>query len=79
MLKWTLGAYEFSVGVQRHQDTEAGQQGHDGSPTITDERQRHADHRLQSADHAGVDEYIHEEGERETARDEPGEGVLRLG
>ena len=58
-------ADELPLRVQRHENTEAGQQGHDRSAAVADQRQRHADHRQQPADHAGVDEHVDEEGERE--------------
>ena len=40
---------QFAVRVDRHEDTEAGQQGHHRCAAVADERQRHADDRQQPA------------------------------
>src|SRR6185437_909262 len=74
--KTTSGAHQLSMGVQAHENTEARQQGHHGSPTVADEGQRYADHRQQSTDHAGVDEYIDKEGQPEAQREQARERVV---
>ncbi len=47
--------------MNRHENTETGQQGHAGGSTETDQWQRHADHRQDTAHHADIDEDIDEE------------------
>ncbi len=64
--------------IQGHQDTEAGQQGHHRSTTVTDQRQWHADHRYQSAHHSGIDEDVDEERQRDAAGEQARESVLRF-
>src|SRR5688572_23548887 len=71
-------SYELSAGMQRHQDTEAGHQGHERSAAVADERQRHADDREQAHDHARVHAGVHEERERDAAREQAGEGIAAL-
>jgi hypothetical protein len=56
----------------------ARQQGHHRCAAVAHQRQRHADHREQAADHAGVDEDVHEEGEREARGEQARERVLHL-
>src|SRR5690348_2693525 len=60
-----LRADQLAMRKQRHEDTEAGQQGHHRSATVADQRQRHAHHGQNAAHHAGVDEDVDEEGECE--------------
>src|SRR6185437_4837136 len=73
-----LTAHELAVRVQRHEDTEACQQGHHRGPPVTDERQWHADHRQESGHHAGVDEHVHEECQSDAACEQARERILSL-
>ena len=57
---------EFPVRIERHEHTEAGQQGHHRRTAVADEGQRHTDHGQQTADHAGVDEHVDKENGGET-------------
>ena len=69
---------ELPMRVEGHQDTEARQQGHHRCAAVTDQRQRHTDNRQQAADHAGIDEHVNEEGERDAAGQQTRERVLRF-
>src|SRR6185437_2260960 len=61
-----------------HQNTEAGEHGHHRASPIADERQRDADDREEPGHHPGIDEDIHEEGQRDAAREQTRERVGRL-
>src|SRR5882757_558008 len=64
--------------VQRHQNTEAGQQGHHRGSAVAYEGKRYADDRKQARNHPCVDEHVDEEGEREASGEQPRKRVLRL-
>src|SRR6185437_2650212 len=67
MDRGTSGAHELPVGVEGHQNTEAGEHGHHRASPIADERQRDADDREEPGDHSGIDEDVHEESQRDAA------------
>src|SRR5918994_4107367 len=77
-IRASLASNEFPMRVERHENTEACQQGHHGCAAIADERERDTDDRQDAAHHAGIDEDIDEEGERDAARQQARESVLRL-
>ncbi len=65
--------------MHRLNNAEAGQQDDSGGAAVADEGQRYAHHRQQAADHAGVDQHVEEERQREGAGDEATEGVAGVG
>src|SRR5580693_1169098 len=72
------GSDELAVGIERHQNSKARQKRDHGGASVADQRQRHADHRQDAAHHAGIDEHVDEEAERDGAPGQPGERVLAL-
>src|SRR6266478_5960626 len=77
-IRMPLRPDEFAVRVQRHQYAEACQQRDHRRTAIADHRQRHADHGQDAAHHAGVDEHVDEEAERDGAARQARKGVLPL-
>src|SRR6267154_4497453 len=73
-----LGSDQLAMRVQRHQYAEARQQGDHRRADIADHRQRHADDRQNATHHAGVDEDVDEETERDGAARQARKGVLAL-
>src|SRR6202051_2044967 len=73
-----LGSNELAVRVQRHQDAETRQQRDHRRAAIADHRQGHADHGQNAAHHAGVDEHVDKEAERNGAARQARKGVLPL-
>jgi hypothetical protein len=65
--------------ADRHQDAQPSPRRHHRGAAVADERQRHADHRQDAADHAHVDEGVGEEAERDGARQQPREHGRCLG
>src|ERR1700722_7783324 len=72
------GSDELAMRVQRHQYPEARQQRDHRGAAVADQRQRHSNHRQYAAHHAGIDEYIDKEAERDGAARQAGERVLTL-
>src|ERR1700722_13300804 len=64
--------------VQRHQYAETGQQSDHRRAAVADQRQRHPDHRQYAAHHAGIDENIDKEAERDGAARQARKGILAL-
>src|SRR5882762_8750565 len=73
-----LGSDQLAMRVQRHQYAEARQQGDHRRAAIADHRQRHADDGQNAAHHAGVDEDVDEETERDGAARQARKGILPL-
>src|ERR1700730_6282420 len=73
-----LGSNELAVRMQGHQYAETRQQGDHRGAAIADHRQRHADHGQDPAHHAGVDEDVDKEAERDGAARQARKGVLTL-
>ncbi len=62
--------------VDGHENTESRHQRHHRCATVTDQRQRDADHRQYAGHHSGIDEYIHEKCQADAAGSQPGKGIL---
>src|SRR5882724_7288277 len=73
-----LRSDELAMRVQRHQNAESRQQRDHRRAAIADHRQRHADYGQNAAHHAGVDEHVDEEAERDGTAREARKGVLPL-
>src|SRR5580704_17942035 len=69
---------QLAMRMQRHEDAESGQQRDHGGAAVADQRQGHADYRKDAADHAGIDEYIHEKAQGDGAARQARKGALRL-